>query len=176
MSAVMGAEIEFVGILATSRTTQFALGDPATGTTTWVSRGGGFGGYTVSSYDSKTDTLVLRREGIELKLRLKDDAKVKNARLELTGSITFGATEKIAVERATLLYDQENVFPLKDGLTYRITPTRQPDSTIRYAVSIERVISDNKTETVAAPNITTRPGQPFSVQFSEDLSFTFVPR
>jgi hypothetical protein len=54
------------------------------------------------------------------------DAKVQFARFELTGTITFGATDKIAIERATLLFDQENVFPLKDGITYRIKPSVFP--------------------------------------------------
>ena len=170
------AEIEFIGILATSHSTRFALVDTITGKIDWIRAGGGFAGYTVISHDPKDDTLLLRRGTEEVRVHLKDDAKVKAGRLELTGSITFGGNEKIAVDRATLQLDQENVFPLKDGLTYRIKPTRLPDNTIRYAVSVERILSDTKTEIVAVPNIIARPNQPFSLRVAEDLAFTFTPR
>jgi hypothetical protein len=169
------ADVEFVGILATSQTTHFALGDTATGRTDWVERGRVFAGFTVISYEPKEETLLLRRDGQDLRLRLKDDAKVKAARLELTGTITFGATDKVEIERATLQFDEENIFPLQDGSTYRITPTRLPDGTIRYRFSIERILSPNKTERVSSPAVTTLPGQPFSLQIG-DLGFSFKPR
>jgi hypothetical protein len=169
------ADIEFIGILATSQSMRFALGDTSTGRTDWVSRGESFAGYTVTSYDSKADTLTLHREGAPLVVRLKDDAKVKASRLELTGSITFGAAEVMEIERATLLFDQENVFPLKDGITYRITPQRMPDGTIVYRTSIERVLGPNKSERLSAPGVVTLPGQQFSVRI-DDLGFSFKPR
>jgi hypothetical protein len=168
-------EIEFIGILATSQSTRFALTNTVSGKTDWVQPGDLFSGYKVVSHDREKDTLLLRDSAGELRIRLKDDAKIKSARLELTGSITFGAQEKIEVERATLLYDQENVFPLKEGLVYRITPRRLPDGNIRYTVAMERTLSETKKESVAAPNITTRPGQPFTLRI-DDLNFTFTPR
>ena len=169
------AEIEFVGILATSHAQHFALGDTATGKTDWVTPGTTFGGYTVVSYEAKDDTLLLRRDGSDLRLRLKDDAKVKAARLELTGSITFGATDRIEVERATLLFDQENIFPVQNGVTYRITPTRMPDGTIRYRAEIERVLAPNKVERLSSPAVVALPGQQFSMRI-DDLGFSFKPR
>jgi hypothetical protein len=169
------ADIEFVGILATSESTRFALGDTTTGKTGWVKKGDEFGGYTIAAFDAKQDTLLLRRDGAELRIKLKDDAKVQFARIELTGTITFGATEKIAIERATLLFDQENIFPLKDGITYRITPQRLPDGTILYQTSIERVVAANKTERLSSPAVITLPGQQFSLQI-DDLGFSFKPR
>ena len=169
------AEIEFVGVLAMSQSRQFALTDTATGRTDWVVRGGMFGGYTLVSYDPKDDTLVLSRDGAELRLRLKDDARIKSSRLELTGSISFGNAKQIEVERATLHLDQENVFPLPEGITYRITPTRQPDGTILYRAEIERVLAPNKTERLSSPAIVTLPGQQFSMRI-DDLGFSFKPR
>ncbi|MGH7943987.1 MAG: hypothetical protein ACREF9_03120 [Opitutaceae bacterium] len=169
------ADIEFVGILATSQSSHYALGDTTTGKTDWVLRGGMFAGYTVVSYEPKDDTLLLRRDGTDLRLRLKDDAKIKASRLELSGSISFGAVDKIEVERATLQFDQENVFPLPGGVTYRITPTRMPDGTIRYRAAIERVLAPNKTERVSSPAIAALPGQQFSVRI-DDLGFSFKPR
>jgi hypothetical protein len=174
-AAPVRAEIEFVGILVSSHGTRFALGDTATGKTEWLGKGETFTGHVVQSFDAKTETLVLTRDGTERRLRLKDEAKVKASRLELTGSITFGATEKVAVERATLLFDQENVFTLQNGLTYRIKPERRDDGTIGYEIVVERVVADNKTERIAAPRITTLPGRPFSIHVGE-LGFSFTPR
>ena len=169
------ADLEFVGILATSQSTRFALADTSTGKSDWIERGQTFAGYTVVAYKPKDETLLLRREAQHLRVRLKDDAKVKASRLELTGTITFGATEKVEVERATLQFDEENVFPLKDGVIYRITPSRLPDGNHRYRFSIERVVAPNKTERISAPAVTTLPGQPFSLQIG-DLGFSFSPR
>jgi hypothetical protein len=169
------AEIEFVGILATSKTTHFALGETTSGRTDWVTVGGSFGGYTVASYEKKDETLVLRRDGIDRRIRLKEDAKVKAGRLELTGSITLGATDQIEIERATLQFDQENVFPVKDGVTYRITPTRMPDGTIHYRADMDRILAPNKTERLSSPAVIAWPGQQFSMRIG-DLGFSFKPR
>jgi hypothetical protein len=180
MTAIFGpstsrADIEFIGILATSQARHFALGDTATGKTDWVTLGNTFGGYTVASYEPRDDTLLLRRDGSDLRLRLKDDAKVKAARLELTGSITFGAADRIEIERATLVFDQENIFPAQNGITYRITPTRMPDGTIRYRADIERVLAPNKVERLSSPAVVALPGQQFSIRI-DDLGFSFKPR
>jgi hypothetical protein len=169
------AEIEFVGIMVTTNANHYALGDTSTGGTAWVRSGGSFAGYNVVSYDPKDETLLLRRDHTELRVRLKEDAKIKPARLELTGSISFGATGKIEIERVTLQFDQENVFPLQDGVTYRITPTRMPDGTIQYRAEIERVLAPNKTERLSSPAVTTLPGQQFSMRI-DDFGFSFKPR
>lgn len=174
-SPISRAEIEFVGILATSQSRHFALADTTTGRTDWVTQGNTFSGYTIVAYEPKDDTILLRRDGAELRLRLKDDAKVKAARLELTGAITFGATDRIEIDRATLQFDQENVFPAQNGVTYRITPTRLPDGTIRYRAEIERVLAPNKIERVSSPAVVTLPGQQFSMRI-DDLGFSFKPR
>jgi hypothetical protein len=168
-------EIEFVGIMVTTNSSQYALGDTTTGSTAWIRPGGSFAGYTVASYEPQTETLLLRRNSTELRVRLKDDAKIKSARLELTGSISFGATDKIEIERATLQFDQENIFPLQDGVTYRITPKRMPDGTIQYRAEIERVLAPNKTERVSSPAVTALPGQQFSMRI-DDFGFSFKPR
>ena len=168
------ADIEFVGILATSQSTRFALTDTTSGKSDWLAAGEAFAGYKLVSFDAKTDTLLLRRSDSELRLRLKDDAKIKSARMELTGTITFGA-EKLEIDRVTLVFDQENVFPLKDGVTYRITPQRLPDGTILFQTEIERVLAPNKSERLSSPGIVTLPGQQFSLRIG-DLGFSFKPR
>jgi hypothetical protein len=173
--ATSRAEIEFVGILATATRAQFALTDTTTARTSWVTRGDTFAGYVITDYDRANDTLTLTRDGVATRVKLKDDAKIKNARLELTGTVTFAANDKLQVTRATLLFDQENVFPLKDGITYRITPTRRPDGTIAFKMAIDRAVSPNTMQTIAAPAIVTLPGQEFSLKI-DDLGFAFTPR
>ena len=169
------AEIEFIGVLATPKKTQFALSDTAAERTVWLSVGDTFSDYKLAAYDRATDTITLTKPDAELRLRLKDDAKIKTARLELTGTITFGADDKVEIERATLRFNEENVFPLKDGIVYRITPTHLDDGNVQYRISIERALPGNKMERVSAPSITTIPGQPFSLQIG-DAGFAFAPR
>ena len=169
------ADLEFVGVLVTSQATRFALGDTTTGKTDWVARGEKFAGYTVVGYDAQVDQLTLARDGVEFRLRLKDDAKIQSSRLELTGAITFGGDEKVEVQRATLHYDRENVFPLKDGLTYRITPTRDESGNIRYTIMVERILAENKKEKISAPTVVALPGHSFKIQVGE-LGFAFTPR
>lgn len=169
------ADLEFVGILVTSQSTHFALSDTASGKTDWVKPGGKFAGYTIGKFEPKEDVLTLTRDGTEFRLRLKNDARIKDGRFELTGTITFGAAESIQVQRATLLFDQENVFPLKDGLTYRITPTRDESGNIRYAIAVEKILGENKKEKLSAPTIIALPGHPFKIQVGE-LGFAFTPR
>ncbi len=168
------ADIEFVGILATPHLVRFALTDTSDGHSAWVERGAQFGGYTIAAYEAKGDLLTLQKAGQELRLRLKDDAKIKSAPLELTGEITFGSGEKLDVSRATLRFDQENVFPLRDGITFRITPTRREDGTLRYAIVIESRQSDNKVDRISAPSVIVAPGNKFSLRVG-DLAFSFTP-
>lgn len=168
------AEIQFVGVLVTRDTTRFALLDTSTGRTDWTNEKGHVAGYTVRAFDPKTDTLTLVRDGAELKLRLVDDAKIKDSRLELSGIITLGPAEKHEVLRATLRFNEDNVFPLKDGTIYKIKPTRRPDDTINYALTIERT-TGNRVDKLSMPNVTARPGQSFKLQL-DDYGFEFTPR
>jgi hypothetical protein len=173
--AVARAEIEFVGILVTPKMTLFALTDTTTGGTQWLPRGERIAGHVIGEFDAKTDTLLVTRDKTELRLRLKDDAKVKSARLELTGTVTLGETEKFEITRATLLLDEENVFPLKDGITYRITPSRRDDGTLQYRLAIKRAVSETSSQQISAPAVIALPGQPFSVQM-DGFVFAFTPR
>lgn len=75
----------------------------------------------------------------------------------------------------TLLFDQENVFPLKDGITYRINPTVLPDGTHRYNIAIEQRDAEGRVDRLSAPAITARAAQPFSIHVGE-YGFTFAPR
>ena len=83
--------------------------------------------------------------------------------------------EKLEVTRATLIFDQENIFPLKDGVVCRITPTRRPDGNILYRASFERTGADGRTEILAAPAVVVLPASPFKIQIG-DLGFGFTPK
>lgn len=175
LPASVSAEIEFVGILAAGNKTLFAVTDTQSDRTAWVALGDTFSEHKIIGYDRAADTLTLNKAGTELRIHLRDDAKIKAARLELTGSMTLGAEEPLQIARATLLFDQENVFPLQDGVVYRITPKRLDDGTLEFSILVERTLAPNKIERVAAPKIRTLAGQPFKLQVG-DAGFAFTPR
>jgi hypothetical protein len=167
------AAVEFSGILVTSQRTMFNLNDTSTGESQWRRTGEDFAGFTIGDYNARDDSLGLTKSGVTTRVHLKD-AKVQSARLEITGTLTFAAGEKIQVTRATLVFDQENVFPLGDNLTCRITPQRRDDGTILYRALFERRLPD-KTERLAIPAVVALPGLPFRIKV-EDLEFAFSPR
>jgi hypothetical protein len=170
------AEIEFIGVLLMPARSTFALTEEPGKPATWHALGETFADYSLESFDAKTDTLTLTKTGAPpLRVRLKDDAKIKNARLEIAGALTLGEKEKVEFPRATLLFDQENVFPLKDGLVWRITPTRKPDGNILYDAILDRTSPDGKLERVSSPRIVALPASPFSVKVG-DIEFSFAPK
>ena len=169
------AEVEFVGVLVTSARSMFALSEDATKPATWRALGQDFAGYKLTEFDAKADTLVLMRDGAPLRLHLKDDAKVESARIEIAGALRLGAGPKLEINRATLVFDQENVFPLTDGLVVRITPTRRPDGNILYRAAFERPGPDGRPEKLSLPSVITLPAGSFNVQVG-DIGFGFTPK
>ena len=174
-ASALRAEIEFVGIMVTPQKTLFALTDTTTARNDWVAVGGIFAGHKVSEFRAQDDTLALTKGEKTIRIRLKDDAKVQASRVELTGTISLGEGENVEVIRATMQFDQENVFPLKDGMVCRITPKRRDDGTITYTASFERTFADNKRERISVPTIVALAGQPFSMRIG-DFGFSFAPR
>lgn len=168
------AEIEFVGVLITSARASFALSDEPGQPAAWRTLGQDFAGYTLREFDAQADTLVLTKNGAPLRVHLKGDAKIKNARLELSGTITIGASEKFEVLRATIAFDQENAFPLKDGVTWFLTPQRRPDGNIFYRLAIERPSSSGKPEKMDLSLANSSPGKPFKMG-DGNFQFIFTP-
>ncbi|MES2694712.1 MAG: hypothetical protein V4773_14655 [Verrucomicrobiota bacterium] len=168
------AELRFVGILSTRDSTRFALTDTVSGKTSWITSQENFAGYKVAAFDAQADTLTLIRQGQELKLHLIDAKVQPGGHLELSGTITFGQEQKMEIVRATLRYDEENVFPLKDGIVYKITPRRLDDGTIRYAIAIQRGTGETA-ELISAPTVTAFADKPFSLAVG-DYGFAFSPR
>ncbi|MSU24008.1 MAG: hypothetical protein EXS32_09335 [Opitutus sp.] len=167
------AEIEFTGLLVMRAKTLFALTETSTGESGWRQQGQAFAGAEITDYDAQDDTLTFTKDGAKIRVRLKD-GKVKAGRLEITGSVTLGVGEKMEVVRATLAFDEETVFPLKDGLVCRITPQLRPDGNYLFRSSFERVGADGKTEKLSAPTVVTLPGVPFRIVVG-DLGFGFTP-
>lgn len=166
-------EVEFTSILVTSQQTLFTLSEPPATKSGWLQLGQSFAGYDLTSYDAKSDTLTLTKAGVQTRVRLKDE-KVKAARLEMGGTFTLGAGEKMSVVRATLTFGEETIFPLKDGLVFHITPQSLPDGSILYRAFFARVLADQTTEKLSAPSVIVRPGAQFSIRVG-DYGFSFTP-
>ncbi len=173
LSATARAEIEFIGVLVMQGRTSFALCDDPTKPTTWRTLGQEFAGYTLGTFDSTSDTLTLKQGETTLRLQIKE-GKITPGRMEIAGALTIGAKETFNVTRATLVLDQENVFPLKDGVIWRITPSVLPNGNLLYELAIDQTLPDGKVERISVPRITALPGRPFSLKVG-DLEFSFKP-
>ena len=173
LSATARAEIEFIGVLVMQGRASFALRDDPAKTAIWRTIGQEFAGYTLGAFDSTSDTLTLKKGEATLRLQIKE-GEITRGRMEIAGALTIGTKEKFNVTRATLVLDRENVFPLKDGLTWRITPAVLPDGNLLYVLAIDRTLPDGKLERISAPNIRVLPGRPFSLKVG-DLEFSFAP-
>lgn len=65
------ADIEFVGVTIENSETKIALVETTSGSSKWVKLGGQFNGYTVTSYDDTAKSVLLAKEGAELRITLK---------------------------------------------------------------------------------------------------------
>ena len=75
------AEIQFVGAMVTSNQKLFALRSSEGGRSQWLTIGDSLEGFTVADYDSKSDTLTLRKGTTSLALQLPE-ARVRMAKDE----------------------------------------------------------------------------------------------
>jgi len=94
---VARVDIELVGVLVMPGHSLIALGEASGHPATWRALGRSFAGCTLTGFSAKTDSVTLTNDASSLRLRLKDEAKVRNARLELSGTITAGQGEKLAI-------------------------------------------------------------------------------
>jgi hypothetical protein len=179
--APLRAEVEFTGLLALKDDALFQLADRATGTSSgWISLKGTFAGYTLTAYDPKEDAVTLTKDGATTKLRL-NAPKVQAARLEIRGTINLTAGEKVEFERATLAFDEDNAFPLKNGVVLHLTPRRMPDGNLFFQASFTRPKPDGTLETLNAMGVVAQPGKAFSIQIGSRTTpennpgFSFTP-
>jgi hypothetical protein len=76
-----GPEIQCTGVLVAGSETKVALAHAGAGPAQWIPVGGEFDGYTVSSYESASDTVILTKGGEKFRVRLQD-AKVMAGAIE----------------------------------------------------------------------------------------------
>jgi nitrogen fixation protein len=76
LSAVGRAELTFNGVVVSTDSAAFALADDVSGEARWVRTGESFSGFGVGSYDAEKHTLLLKRDGEEVVLKLSQ-AKVR---------------------------------------------------------------------------------------------------
>jgi LysM repeat protein len=70
-SSLAAAAVEFTGVLVSANATKFSLRDTtAQGVSPWLALGDSFAGYTLSSYDTKTEMLLLVKGEEKLSLHL----------------------------------------------------------------------------------------------------------
>lgn len=62
--------VEFTGIVVSDGVTRLALTEKSTALTQWVEQGGEFKGVKVVNYEPKEDTIVVRKNGEEIRLPL----------------------------------------------------------------------------------------------------------
>ena len=76
---VLGADagVEFAGVMGTGKEVRVALTNKASGTTQWVTVGGSYAGYTLTSYDPKTDIVIVTKDGQQFRLGLKQGKVAK---------------------------------------------------------------------------------------------------
>jgi hypothetical protein len=103
--------IEFSGVLGTGQDMRVALTNTATGTSDWVVIGKAFAGYTVESYDAKTDTVTVAKEGKQHRLPLKQ-AKVRTGAAKPPPDV-----EKAILNNLRQLCAAADQFYLENGKT-----------------------------------------------------------
>ncbi len=65
------AEIRFVGVLSSPKTSLYGLTDTSTGTSSWVAIGRSFSGIEIIAYDAESKALTIRIENKTSKLQLQ---------------------------------------------------------------------------------------------------------
>jgi hypothetical protein len=172
--AWLHAEIEFSGFLTGPGLALYSLTDTADGVSSgWLRPGATFRDCTIDRFDSARGVLVVRRakEEVELKLR---DAKTGQGRLIVLGQVRLPSETRLDGVRATLVMDQDNVLPLREGVTLHLRPSRMADGNMMYRSHFVVRQADGSEKTVMAPAVVGRPGQPFTMNVGE-LGYSFTP-
>ena len=174
LAPALRADIEFIGIFVTSRATQLSLKDTATGKTAWVEPGAAFAGWTVSSFNPKDDTILLRRGTEQRRVRLKDSKVEDSAMAWLSGEFSFRIGETTTVRSAQLVPDREQEISFGDGSVVKIKPSRDPSGNLLFTIAIKSPRFDDGNAFVSAPRVQARPGQPFALRIG-DFEIKFAP-
>ena len=165
--------MEFSGFFFTSNEALFSITDTeGKRSPGWLKVGQSFEGYTVVSFDREHEVISLKQGDRTLKVPLRT-SKVKNGKATIQGTITL-LNEQVEGVQASLFLGEEAVFPLKDGVTLRITAKPLPDGSILYRSRFDVREKDGTEKKISAPGMVALPGQSFSMQ-SGDYGYSFKP-
>lgn len=172
-AANLRAEVQFSGYFLTSSESLFELNEKDGDSSGWLPLGGSFHSYTVRSFDRASEEITLEREGQVIRLHLRD-SKVKEGRKTITGIISLWPGPQDRKFEASLFPDEEQVYPIKEGVTLHLTAKAQPDGTILYKSRMVTRDKDGNESSERMPWVTALPGGEFSVRVG-DIGFAFKP-
>jgi len=163
--------VEFTGVLASEQGMRIALRETEGGTSRWLARGEAFHGYTFKEFDPKEETVVLGKDGADIRLRLIT-AKVKEG----------GSTEKLTTAKALAIYHNlrqiyaaSDQYFLEHGATsVTLDQLVGPEKYIRRLVAVAD--EDYSTLTLkqgVVPVLTTPSGETISADWSGSPDVTF---
>lgn len=177
-AAALRADVEFSGFFLTPKDSFFALTDLETKRASgWLKTGQAFAGYTIVGFDGAHDVLTVERDGRPRQLPLRE-SKIQDGRAMIRGTITV-MNETMRDVHATLFFDEESVFPLSNGVVFKLKPSRHPDGNIRYDAKFITREKDGSERVIAAPSVIALPGKPFGIRIGEtpadSVGFSFTP-
>ena len=79
--------LEFSGVFSAGGRTLVSLTDPASATSQWIEPGHVFAGYAVAAYNAAEDTVLVTKDGVSTRLRLKA-SKIQSAAAPEIGAMT----------------------------------------------------------------------------------------
>jgi hypothetical protein len=168
------AELQFSGYFLTANESLFALNEKDGGESSgWLPMGGSFHSCTITSFDRATEVLTLEREGLVTRLHLRD-SKVKDGRKTITGTISLWPGPQDRSFQASLFEEEDQVFPIREGVMLHMKANVQPDGTILYHPRVVTRDKDGKESSESWPWVVALPGGEFSERIG-DIGFSFKP-
>lgn len=165
---------ELSGIYIEGDKALFVLMDPGTGNSSrWLALGQDFEGYALKEFQSAADTVILAKAGAKYAVKLRA-AKVKYAATALTGTIELGAGRSTRLQRATLVFGEESIFPVAGDLILAVRPELLNDGNIAYHSRFEKTGADGRKQVLDSPAVVAPPGVAFSLHIG-DLGFSLKP-
>jgi hypothetical protein len=167
------ADLEFSGYFLTPDESLFTLSEKDGETSEWLPLGGSFHSCTIKSFDRVSEVITVDEAGRLVQLHLRD-SKVKEGRTTITGKITLWPGPQEESFQASFYSGEEEVFPIKEGVTLHLTAKMRPDGNVLYR---SRLVTRNKDGIESSedwPFMISPPGKEFSIRVG-DLGFSFKP-
>jgi hypothetical protein len=166
------AELQFSGYFVTANEALFTFNDGAE-SSGWLAIGDSFRSYTVRSFDRESEVITLEKSGQPLRLHLRD-SKVRDGRMKIDGTITFWPGQKTEGFQASLVLGEEEVFPIKPGVTLHLTAEKRTDGNILYRSRLVTTDGTGKEASELWPNVVTSESGAFGLRVG-DIGFSFKP-